>query len=190
MMTKIRPMHVLLAFAALVFVIAGCLWAFGYHTFEFKGGIGISDNGFFSYPRYRAQLGELPLWKNGEYSFTVRGLPPGPLDLALRVRDATHADRTELTSLPTSVSVSIADNDGKQICVASGNLSDARDRDHPGWVLASSDASASFWQPSCQQIPISRFKTYSVKVVLSGADDQSTHKIVMPVLQGGGNELP
>jgi hypothetical protein len=187
---NIRRKRALLAFAALAVAIAGGFWALSYHTFEFKGGIGIRDNGFFSYPRYHAELGELPLWKNGEYPFTVHGLPSDPLDLALEVRDATHADRAELTSLPTSVSVSITDNDGKQICTANGSLSDARDRDHSWWVLASSDASASFWQPSCRQLPISRFKTYTAKVVLSGADDHSPHKMLRLVLQGGGNELP
>jgi hypothetical protein len=187
---KITPKRVLLACAVFVIAIMGGFWAFGYHTFEFKGGIGVSDNGFFSYPRYRAQLGELPLWKSSAYLFTIHGLPPGPLDLALQVRDATHADRAELTSLPASISVAIKDDGGKQICSVSGSLSDAKDRDHSGWVLASSDASASFWQPNCQQLPISRFKTYTVKIVLTGADDRSTRKMIVPVLQGGGNELP
>jgi hypothetical protein len=187
---KSAPKRVLLACAVLIIAILGGFWAFGYHTFEFNGGIGISDNGFFSYPRYRAQLGELPLWKSSDYLFTVHGLPPGPLDLALQVRDATYANRAELTSLPTLISVAIVDNDGKQICSVSGSLSDAKDRDHSGWVLASSDASASFWQLSCQQLPISRFKTYTIKVALVGADDHSPHKMLVAVLQGGGNELP
>ena len=172
----------------LVLVIAS--WVLSYHTSEFEGGIGIRDTGFFSYPRYHAQVGELPLWKNGEYLFTVHGLPPGPLDFALQVRDATDADRAELTSLPTFVSVSITDSEGKQICTADGSLSDAERRGLNSWVLASSDVSASFWQPRCQQLPISRFKTYTVRVALLGADDHSPHKMVVPVLHGGGNELP
>jgi hypothetical protein len=189
-MMKSKSMRAMLVLALLVLIVAGSLWAFGYHTFEFKGGIGISDSGFFSYPRYHAEVGELPLWKNGEYSFTVHGLPPGPLDLALRVRDATYADSSELKSLSTSVSVFLTDNDGKQICTANGSLSDARDRAHSGWVLTSSDVSASFWHPGCQNLPISRFKTYTAKVVLSGEAARPPDRMVVLQLKGGGEELP
>src|SRR5271169_6341102 len=90
--------RVLILVAALAVIIVAVI-VFSYHSFEFKGGVGILDSGFFSYPRYRAQLGELPLWKTGEYTFVVRGLPPGPLDLELQVPEATDTDRAELTSL-------------------------------------------------------------------------------------------
>ena len=120
----------------------------------------------------------------------MHGLPPGPLDLTLQVRNATYADREELMSLPTSVSVSITESNGRQICTASGSLSNARSGDRSGWVLASSDASASFWQSRCLELPISRFRTYTVKVGISGANERSFHKMLVPVLDGGGNELP
>jgi hypothetical protein len=187
---KATGKRVLIMTSILIAVLVAMVWAFTYHTSEFGGGIGIRDTGFFSYPRYHAQVGDLPLWKNGEYLFTVHGLPPGPLDLALHVRDANSADRAQLTSLPIRASVSIADSDGKKICTASGSLSDAERRGLNSWVLTSSDISASFWHPSCQHLPISGHKTYMVKVTLSGADDRSPHKTLVPVLQGGGNELP
>src|SRR5882762_1229303 len=85
MVMKTTAGRVLMALLLLVLAV----WAFSYHSFEFKGGLGVSDTGFLSYPRYHAQLGELPSWKNGEYQFTVRGLPPGPLDLVLQVPNAT-----------------------------------------------------------------------------------------------------
>ncbi len=175
---------------SLVALIVTCLWAFSYHTREFKGGIEISDNGILSYPRYVAHLGKFPLSENGQYSFTVHGLPPEMLDLSLNVLDATYADRSELTSLQTSVSVSITDGSGKEVCTANGNLSDARDRDHPSWILSSSDVSSSFWHQRCLNLPISRYKTYTAKVVLSGAADSRANKMVELLLAGGGNELP
>jgi hypothetical protein len=189
-MMKITGRRVLTMVPILIAVLVVAVWTFSYHSFEFKGGMGIRDSGFFSYPRYHAQLGELPLWRSGEYQFTVRGLPPGPLDLVLQVPDATDVDRAWLTSLSTSLNASITDSSGKQVCAANGNLSDAGNRDRSSWVLASSSSSASFWQPNCQQIPISRFKTYTVKVTVSGGDDRSPHKVLKPILQGGGNELP
>jgi hypothetical protein len=185
-----KSTRALLVVVAVVLAIAVSLWACSYHTFEFKGGVGIRDSGFFSYPRYHAQLGDLPLWKDGEYQFTVRGLPPDPLNLSLEVVDATDADRKELTSLSSSVEVSIVDDSGKQVCTGSGRLSDADTRGLYSWVLESSNSHASFWHNRCQQLPISRSKTYSVKVTVSQADAHSPHKMLMAVLKGGGNELP
>jgi len=172
------------------FLIVVLFWAGSYHPSEFKGGVGIRDSGVFSYPRYHAQLGALPLWKNGTYQFTVRGLPPDLLDLVLQVPDARGADREELMSLSTSVSASIADSSGKEVCTAAGSLSDARRRGPSSWVLASSSLHASFWHPRCQQLPISRFKTYTVKVTVSEADPRSPQRMITPILQGGGVELP
>lgn len=181
-----KLISVLVIVAVLVFTV----WLFGYHSFEFSGGQEIRDAGFFSYPRYHAELGDLPMWKSGEYLFTVHGLPPGPLDLVLQVVNAGNADREELTSLSTVLNVSIADASGKEICVSSGSLADAKGRGRYGWVLASSVSSASFWQAQCQQLPISRFKTYKIRVAISGVDERSPQKMLRPVLQGGGHELP
>jgi hypothetical protein len=183
-----RPVLITVPVVIVVLIIA--VWAFSYHSFEFKGGVGIRDSGVFSYPRYHALLGELPLWKDGEYQFTVRGLPPGPLDLVLQVPDATDADRLELTSLSASVSASIAGSTRKEVCTATGRLSNAIYRDRSSWVLAASSSRASFCQPRCQQLPISRFKSYTVKVTVSGSDGRMPHKMLKPILRGGGNELP
>lgn len=187
---KITARRVLMTAPILIVALAVMIWAFSYHAFEFKGGVGIRDSGFFSHPRYHAQLGDLPLWKDGEYQFTVRGLPPDPLDLSLEVVGATDADRTELTSLSNSVGVFIVDDSGKEVCTGRGQLSDANTRGLDSWVLESSNSHASFWHNRCQQLPIRRSKTYTMKVTVSQADAHSPHKMLMAVLKGGGNELP
>ena len=111
-------------FATAILVIAAltiaAIWRLGYHTSAFKGGVDFRDSGLFSYPRYHAQLGVLPLWQDGEHRFDVWVLPPGPLDLELNVEDATGADRAELTSLSTSVSASIFEVPGTKICSETG----------------------------------------------------------------------
>ena len=183
---KTTARRVLIALSLLVFAV----WAFSYHSFEVKGGLGVSDTGFLSYPRYHAQLRDLPLWKNGEYQFTVRGLPPGPVDLVLEVPNATDADEAELISLFNYVSTSITDSSGREVCEATGSVSDATTRERSAWALASTSSGALLWQPRCQQLPISRFKTYTLKVIVSGADDRLLHRIMRPIFQGGGTELP
>jgi hypothetical protein len=44
---KITPRGVLRAVPALIVVIVVAVWAFSYHSFEFRGGSGIRDLGFF-----------------------------------------------------------------------------------------------------------------------------------------------
>lgn len=171
-----------------LFIAGVALWAFSYHTWEFKGGEAIRDSGFFSYPRYHAQLGRLPLWEPGEYQFAVRGIPPDSLALELQVLEATQADR--LPSLSTSVSATVTDSSGKLLCTASGRLSESGTRGLSTWVLASSVSNKSFWHPRCRELPISRSKAYIVRVTVSDVDPRSPHRTIMVILQGGGNELP
>ena len=187
---KVTSKRVLTRVAVFIAVLVAAAWALSYHRFEFKGGIGVRDTGFFSYPRYHAQLGNVPLWKAGEYQFTVHGLPSDPLDLKLQVSNGTYAESAELASLSTAVSVSIADGSGKEVCSASGHLSEAKLRGSNGWVLESSSSHASFWHPHCQNLPISRFKSYTTKVAVLDVDPRSPQKELTPVLEGGGTELP
>ncbi|HKV90976.1 MAG TPA: hypothetical protein VJW20_00360 [Candidatus Angelobacter sp.] len=176
--------------AAVLAVVLLTIWVYSYHTFEFKGGLSIQDSGFFSYPRYQVRVGEVPLWKNGEYHFAVRGLPPVPLDLRLEVRNATAADSVQLMSLPTFITVSIADRSAKAVCRASGRLSDRRNQDGFIWVLTADNSGAWLWQTHCQNVAVSRFKSYVVNVTVGDVDPQSHHWTIIPILEGGGSELP
>jgi len=187
---KIPWKRVLMTVPILIGAFVVVLWALSYHTFEFKGGIGVRDSGFFSYPRYHAQLGHFLLLRAGEYQFAVHGLPSGPLNLALEVSGITYTQRAELTSLATTVSVSITDASGKELCSASGRLSDSKLRGLGSWVLESSSSRSAFWHPACENLPISRFRTYAVKVTLSAVDPHSPDTQLTPILEGGGTELP
>jgi len=185
MIRILRAKRTWLTILASLFFVGVVVWAVSYHAWEFKGGLSISDSGFFSYPRYYAQIGSLPLWKAGEYQFTVRGLPPGPLELVLAIQEATEADRALLTSLSTAVNVTITDSSGNKICEASGSLSISS---ADPWILPSH--SAYFWHPRCTHIQTSRFRTYIVKVTVSDVDTRSPRWTIVPALRGGGIELP
>lgn len=176
--------------AAVLAVVLITIWIYSYHTFEFKGGLSIRDYGFFSYPRYEVRVGEVPLWKTGEYHFIVRGLPPVPLALRLEARNATAADSAQLMSLPTFISVSIVGSTGNVVCTANGRLSDRRNQDGFIWVLAANNSGAWLWQTHCQNVAISRFKSYAVNVTVGDVDPRSPHWTIIPILEGGGTELP
>jgi hypothetical protein len=167
------------------------LWANGYHISEFSGGQRIWDSGTFTYPRYHIEVGSAPLWRSGEYSFAVNGLPPDPLDLKLTVAGDGNFQRDRFESLSTAVSVAITESGGRTKCEANGRLSNAKSRiDENGWVLASSVSQLSFWNPSCLNVPMKRSVLYLVKVRVSEVDPKSPQFTGLVMLDGGGIELP
>jgi hypothetical protein len=170
-----------------------------YHPSQFRGGVEIQDFGLFSYPRYRAILGRLPLSQSRDYNFKVHGLPPGPLDFTLQLDDFRENDRPLIASLSTSIAVSINDDSGKAVCSASGSLSDyAANGNRDGiWVLKGgisplpSPLRTELWNTDCLNLPISRFHAYNVAVKVTGEDQHSPVRIMLvPTLSGGGIELP
>jgi hypothetical protein len=172
-----------LALAPLLLLTAGC-----YHESEFKGGLGITDNGVFSYPRYRAEVGHFPL-KDGVHTYVVSGLPPDLLTLELFV-NGSEAQRTQLTSASAQVTVSMRDASGTLVCGSNGNLAHSDGIDDHRWVLATSTSYAYYWDSDCRDIPIHRHKTYTITVHVSETESDSLPYELTVTLAGGGNELP
>lgn len=178
-----------------IFVI---LWDTSYHTSQFSGGLAIQDFGLFSYPRYRAVVGRLPLSKAGEYNFNVRGLPPGPLDFTLQLDDFMETDRPLIASLSTSIAVSIRDDSGKVVCSAAGSVSDLTKGSREGiWVLRGgvaplpSPLRTELWNTGCLNLAIDRSRTYDVAITVTDADQPFPTRIMLvPTFSGGGIELP
>lgn len=160
-----------------------------YNTREFTGGLYMRDDGAFAYPRYRAEIGYIPLREPGEYTFNVSGLPQASMDFALQVPNATQTDRDRLTSLSTSVGILIMGPSRATLCQMEGQLADAKKRGPSSWVLSSSASHAEFWTPRCQEIRTHPLGTYTVRVTVSGTDARAPERL-LAVLKGGGNELP
>jgi hypothetical protein len=74
--------HFYLAVTVAIF-LSGC-----YDPGDFKGGV-VEDAGFFSYPRYKARLGAIPLHAEGEYTFEFSGLPKDKMWLQMYVEGQT-----------------------------------------------------------------------------------------------------
>jgi hypothetical protein len=175
---------------ALTLLIPAFLWATRYRTSEFKGGISIADSGLFYYPEYHAQIGYVELDKPGEYRFTLHGLPQEHMWLQFDVMGATLSDEPELRSLSTSLNTTLLDASGNPVCSASGQLSDK-------WRLSVSADHASFWNRGCAPsndsfdgFPVSRSTTYTLTVKVDHVNPHSPKLVAIPVLKGGGIELP
>lgn len=176
----------------LVLLFIAWRWADTYHLREFQGGIEIHDSGFWSYPRYHAKLGRMPMWQEGDYQFNIRGLPSEDLSLSLNVAGNSEADRKLLESLSSRITVSVTDADGHELCSGGGALSHAAiGKDSESlWVLESSTSHASFYIGKCLDLPMKQTQSYRVNVSLRQVDPRTPHTNLLPFLAGGGNELP
>ncbi len=156
------------------------LWP--YNIRSFRGDGGIQDTGFWSYPRYHIRFSEVRLDKNGEFGFACDGLPPVPMSFQLSLRGDHEYDA--LKQLETHVEFRMTDDQGTEICRASGPLKE--------WVLrwGGSQDIGGFWQPTAREFQVKRTRSYKLKLSIKDAAPDSPVILARPILEGGGNELP
>ena len=186
----VKRMRVLKDFAGIAAGIAlGAVawWFCSYDPGEFRGAAPMRDTGLFSYYRYHAPLGEVPLGVAGLYILKFSGLPSERMGLQLFIPGGTTSDRDLLESLTTKISVEIADARGTVVCSATG-IPSAKDRPAK-WVLMSSDSDAAFWHEQCLNVEFARHTHYTLRVAISDVDPRSPQVSLKPILEGGGIEL-
>jgi len=183
-----RAGQILLICVVLIGAAVASYWLVSYHPTEFRGAGAMRDTGFFSYPRYHAPLGEVPLAAEGSYSFRFSGVPSETMWLQLYVPGYSFKDRDDLERVSTQISVRIADSAGNVVCQGSGQPSarDPNDR----WVLMSSHFEAAFWHNGCNKREFKRGREYSLDVSVKNVDPKSPKVVLKAMLEGGGNELP
>jgi len=160
----------------------------GFSPSEFHGAGPMRDSGFFSYYRYHAPLGNIPLNKEGNYKLQFSGLPDGKMALQFYLSGHSEATRKSLENLSTELSVIISDISGKTVCKAQGNLSGSNREGQ--WVLMSSHLNAAYWHMDCIEGVFQRGKSYTLQVAVKNVDPKSPLMTSMAMLEGGGNELP
>jgi hypothetical protein len=171
---------VLLAFAV--------WWFSSYRISEYHGDGHIRDSGMWTYPRYHVELGEIPLFEKGEHRFRLAGLPSEEMSLELLVVGKTENDRPELTRLKTNIEATLRDDLGQVVCHAGGVPSDGI-RDN-AWILASSDDRAALYNHPCVDVQVHKQRSYTLELTLTQVDSTSPKAFLIPVVSGGGNELP
>ena len=169
--------------------LALTLWWFSsYRTSEYRGDGQIRDSGFWTYPRYHVELEKIPFYENGVHQFRLAGLPSEEMSLELVVVGKTDKDRVELTRLKTNIEATLRDDLGHVICKAAGLPSNGI-RDN-AWILTSSDDRAALYNHPCVDVQIHKQRSYSLELTLTQVDSGSPKAFLVPVISGGGNELP
>ena len=143
-----RTLRILTATAITIAFAVGVWWLFSYSPSEYRGAAPMRDTGVFSYPRYHATLGEIPLADAGDNTLKFSGLPSERMTLQLYVVGGSDADGDLLRSLTTELSAYIVDSQGQVICSAIGtpSKSDSTAR----WALMSSGVDAAYWHDHCR----------------------------------------
>jgi len=148
------------------------------------------DSGTWLRPRYRAELQPVSLNRSAEQQYVFSGLPSESFSLNLSVSspepNTTHAAPNPQTRL----SVVLTDAAGKALCSADGTIDGGRNIWEKTWIVATSANSAYLWTPKCMDMPISRGKEYRLIIRVDSAGSDLTPLNLVPILRGGGNELP
>jgi hypothetical protein len=143
----------------------------------------MTDTGTFSHPRYHARLQVIPLDQPAQYQFPLSGLPSEKMSILFHVQGGNESLRRSLESVSTQLKASLVNAQGKPVCSAQGSLGSS-------WVLMSSAFDAAFWQRGCTNLPIQRAGQYVLHIGVSAPDSHSAQLRLIPVLEGGGIELP
>lgn len=166
-LSQIRP--ALLGSAASV-MLMGCS-----PTYEGEGIF--FDSGFWSYPRFAVEFDPLTE-ANLSDRFEIQSLPEGDYTLMLYWEgDGWPGNLSELT---IKTRMAIQDQTGRIVCEVREPLSDFH-------LMEDSDRKA-FWHEDCRGIRLNRGQAYSVSITLAAAPREGF--IILPKLEGGGNEVP
>lgn len=168
-------------------IVIAMYWAIAYKPSEFRGAGPLQDDGFFSYYRYHAPVGEFPFNAEGAYQFPFSGLPSEEMVLMFYILGYNTKNRTDIEALTTVLSAEIVDASGRVICSASASPAMPSPNT---WTLMSGPFEAAYWHQDCVARQYSRRAAYSLRVKVQAPDPKSPKVTLRAMLEGGGNELP
>lgn len=174
--------------AALLAGIPFIYWLVSYHPAEFRGAGPLEDTGFFTYPRYHAPVGAVPLAAPGSHTFRFSGTPSEDFVLMFYLPGKTDKDRRVFENLSTKLTAVILDQNGNVACSAVGSPTGTTEKDK--WFLMSSDRESGFWHSACNKVRLSRGTEYELTVKVEAVDFRTPAIDMLAMVEGGGNEFP
>ncbi len=194
--------------AGVFVILASTLLIFSalrYAPSQLEGDATITDHGFWSYPRYEIRFPTLSLKNPGTHTYMCKGLPPETLRLMLQMPDkqtkeqeaaeflrghpnskygeAYDKQKHETVGRNRTIVHFSLDIDGKSDLWMAARLCDWKLM----WIPAYN--SGAFWNADAQ-FGSSPKANYKLIFVISQVDPDGIPEEVVPVLQGGGIELP
>lgn len=169
-----------------------------YFKRSFQGPATVTDTGVFSYYRYHFLFyPKLPLRQKGYQTYQFRGVPTDEMTVFFAVVPFDSSQTGLLKSLTTVLSAEMRDENGNLICSASGPLSESLRgtsvKDEHGrwsdshWILG---PDGNFWNAACTDMKMNHRHSYILTVKLDQIDAHTPDQMLVPKIEGGGNELP
>jgi hypothetical protein len=196
---KHRDLLLITSLLALQIVAVACL---PYAKRTFKGPATVVDTGVFSYYRYHFLFyPKLPLRQKGDQTYQFHGVPTDEMTLSFAVVPFDPSQLDLLKSLTTVLSAEVRDEKGNLICSASGPLAGSLRgtsvKDEHGrstdshWILGHGPTDGNFWNAACTDIKMDHRRSYVLTVKLDQIDPRTPdQEMLVPKIEGGGNELP
>jgi hypothetical protein len=190
-----RSPLLLSSLVALQIVVVACL---PYRKASFKGPATVADSGLFSYYRYHFLFyPKLALRQKSDQIYQFRGVPNDAMTVSFVVVPFKVQEMDLLQSLTTVLTAELRDDEGRLVCLASGPLSESLRgtavQDEHGrwterhWVLGSD---GDFWNPACTEINMKHRQSYTLTVKLDRIDPRTPDKMLEPIIECGGIEVP
>jgi hypothetical protein len=192
---KRRHLPLLSCLLVLQIVAVACV---PYFKRSFKGPATVTDTGVFSYYRYHFLFDpKLPLRQTGDQTYSFRGVPTDEMTLSFAVEPFNPSQMEILKSLTTVLSAELHDDAGNLVCSSSGPLSEALHGEsvkdeHGQWTVSHWGLAGEgyFWNGACTDIKLHHRRSYVLRVKLDQIDPRTPDQMLVPKLEGGGNELP
>jgi hypothetical protein len=181
---KRRWIFVLLitSFGVATWFIGKLLRPFAYKVSEFSGDGRIVDSGVWSYPRYRLKFPEIVVAESKGYAFSFRGAPPETFTLGLELVDPAQSNALEAVKQRVTIGLRLQDKQSRVLCELHSNLAD--------WRRSWSQTKVLYWHEHCRDFVLSSHRTYSLTLTVEPSDRDLPAVLLVPILEGGGNEMP
>jgi hypothetical protein len=153
-----------------------------YRIKDYRGDGNISDDGFWSYPRYRISFAPVTASHTRSHQYRIEGLPPEPMTLTMRVVGHPADELLHDIGNHITVTISVKAEDDKVVYEYGGRLND--------WVCSESVTKRAYWHPRLRDIDLWRYGKCRMVVDVKVDTEVGDSLVLEPQLSGGGNELP
>jgi hypothetical protein len=175
-------MSVAIIIAALLAWILVEVLGLGYSPRQFSGNGRVIARGFWSYPRYTVQFGDVDIGQDQAIAWSFTGAPAASVAFGIKFVDA--AIHTSHRNSSAVITAGLSRADGKVLANVSGPISE--------WKLMSqpSTGTSMLWHPKLTKIPMTSAERYTLTLKIEYQIAPTQDLLGAVVLEGGGNELP
>ena len=184
LMTRRRRMLIGIVVGAFIAIGA---WYVVFHPPLWYQGAPFLKPGVIPHPRFVAHFPPIEFSRPAVYSFDFGRFPATTATVSLRTPSAPRVELIE--PLTTEIALKVVDQNGEVRCAASGSPA-AQDTEGRAFVESTPEFAESIWLVGCNGFDLPVCDPCQLTVSISNVDPATPAISLVPVVEGGGNELP